>query len=296
MTRSSVTDVEAPGQRPAVPRSRWARSSGETRRCMMSRSLDGVRDALAPSACRGRRGGSRAAGRTARPRGCAPRRAAAGGRSSRGLAQSAAPRRPASWAAAAARRGAGQCVEHGLHGAVVVGGGHEPRFVRRRREVDARVEHRVEEGRRTPRCPGARGVGEVTDRSRSVKNTENIVPAAWTTWGTPAPLKRIGGRGPDGVARGRVEVGVDALVGQPQRGRGRRSWRSGSPRACRPGRPAPPAPACAITSARPPNAAAGKPPPITLPNVIRSGRQPSTAPSSPHCPASRHGSRSSPRR
>ena len=31
-----------------------------------------------------------------------------------------------------------------------------------------------------------------------------------------------------------------------------------------------------MTSARPPNAAAGKPPPITLPKVIRSGRQPSS--------------------
>ena len=40
----------------------------------------------------------------------------------------------------------------------------------------------------------------------------------------------------------------------------------------------------AITSARPPKAAAGKPPPITLPKVTRSGRQPSTAPSRPHHP------------
>ncbi|CAM5267050.1 hypothetical protein STANM309S_01438 [Streptomyces tanashiensis] len=31
-----------------------------------------------------------------------------------------------------------------------------------------------------------------------------------------------------------------------------------------------------MTSARPPNAAAGKPPPMTLPKVIRSGFTPST--------------------
>lgn len=31
-----------------------------------------------------------------------------------------------------------------------------------------------------------------------------------------------------------------------------------------------------MTSARPPNAAAGKPPPMTLPKVIRSGLTPST--------------------
>ncbi len=36
-----------------------------------------------------------------------------------------------------------------------------------------------------------------------------------------------------------------------------------------------------MTSARPPNAAAGKPPPMTLPNVIRSG----TTPSTPYQPA-----------
>jgi hypothetical protein len=38
---------------------------------------------------------------------------------------------------------------------------------------------------------------------------------------------------------------------------------------------------CPITSARPPNAAAGKPPPITLPKVIRSG----TTPSMPNQPS-----------
>ena len=50
---------------------------------------------------------------------------------------------------------AGQGVEHRLHGAVVVGGGEEPRLVRRRREVDAAVEHRVEE-RGVRRRVGAR--------------------------------------------------------------------------------------------------------------------------------------------
>ena len=41
-----------------------------------------------------------------------------------------------------------------------------------------------------------------------------------------------------------------------------------------------------MRSARPPKAAAGNPPPITLPKVIRSGVQPSTAPSRPHPPCS----------
>ncbi len=39
-----------------------------------------------------------------------------------------------------------------------------------------------------------------------------------------------------------------------------------------------------MMSARPPNAPTGRPPPITLPKVIRSGDHPSCAPSSPYMP------------
>ena len=144
-------------------------------------------------------------------RGCAPRRGAAGGRSCRASGSSRSPsvRRP--------RRG------------------------RRRAGRRARSAPRGRRGRRTgttPRTPTAAGrrrassmawknaayaatsVREASSKSRtgpSVKNTENIVPADWTTCGTPASVSASAAAGLDRVAGG-GQVGVDVVGGQPQRG------------------------------------------------------------------------------
>ena len=179
------------------------------------------------------------------------------------------------------RRGGRQGVDDGLDGGGRRGPTtgttpHTPTAAGRRRGRASRGRRR-----RTPRCPGAarrrsRGPGP------SVKNTENIVPADCTAWGTPASDSALSAASliaSPAAVRGRTRRRSPG-AGWP----GRRSRRSGSRRACRPGRPARSATSIAITSARPPNAAAGKPPPITLPNVIRSGVQPSRAPSRPHCP------------
>ena len=179
--------------------------------------------------------------------------------------------------------GGGQGVEHGLR--------RRGRRGRRRRTTP-----------RTPTAAGRRRASSIAwknaayaaascaeapaksrHRRPSVKNTENMVPAACTTCGTPAVGQRVGDRGLDGVG-GRRRGGRRPRRWPAAAWPGRRWWRPGSRTACRPGRPGPSGASGAITSARPPNAAAGKPPPITLPNVIRSGRQPSTAPSRPHWP------------
>ena len=142
-----------------------------------------------------------------------------------------------------------------------------------------------------------RGVGVVADAGPSaVKKTLNMLP----------PTARRGVRRPGSAPRPAAPASVSPTRRRggrrPRRWPGaawsaRRWWRPGSPTACRPGRRAPRARAAPITSARPPNAAAGKPPPITLPKVNRSGAQPSTrAVEPPLAAAARPGSRSSPRR
>ena len=112
--------------------------------------------------------------------------------------------------------GVGQGVEHGLHGAVVVGGGQEPRLVRRRREVDPGVEHRVEErgvrrrvgAGRVRRSRGPIAVGE-EDREHRAGGLHDV--------GDAGAAQRVGRRGLDGVGGG-ADVGVDLVGREPQRG------------------------------------------------------------------------------
>ena len=74
----------------------------------------------------------------------------------------------------------------------------------------------------------------------------------------------------------RLEALVGAgLVEQRRASPGRRRRRADSRTACRPGRRAPSGASCCMTSRRPPNAASGRPPPMTLPRQVRSGRMPS---------------------
>ena len=117
--------------------------------------------------------------------------------------------------------------------------------------------------------------------SVSVKNTENRLPA------------RVEAMRDAGTSRG-VFDHVAATAARTQRRPGRRppscsasaaqgprQPRPGSPTASPLGRPDPAGASCDITSARPPKAAAGRPPLITLPKVNRSG----VTPSRPHQPA-----------
>ena len=284
MTRSSVHDLEPERVGRAAGAVCWARSSGDATHVGDVAVADRRRRPARPSAGRGRRGGSRAAGRRGCRSGCAPHRAAAGGRwSSLGHR---VPARAIGYGGGRARRQRAGRATIRSRAASSWAARQEPHLERARRQVDALVEHRVEERGVTGRRRCRDGVGEVADRSvtpSSVKKTLNMLPRCCTTWGTPAVGQRLGRGLADRRARpcrgGRRPRRWPAAAWSA-----RRSWRPGSPTACRPGRPARPARACAITSARPPNAAAGKPPPITLPNVIRSGRQPSTAPSRPQCP------------
>ena len=243
----------------------------------MSRSPDRARRPAAPSAGRGRRGGSRRGGRRGRPRGCAPRRAGAGGRWWSSDSCQVTRGRPA-----AAARGGRQRVEHGLHG--VGRRGRRRRTTPRTPRAAGRRPGRASSGRtrRTPPVSWRCAAVEVADRAVGEEHREHRAGGLHDV--RDAGLgERRGGRGLDRVA-GRGRGGRRRRRSPGAGWRGRRWWRSGSPRACRPGRRGPRARACAITSARPPNAAAGKPPPITLPKVIRSGVQPSTAPSRPHWP------------
>ena len=59
--------------------------------------------------------------------------------------------------------------------------------------------------------------------------------------------------------------------------RGRRRSRPGCPTACRPGRPGRAARAAPSRARLPPKAASGMPPPMTLPNTLRSGAKPGMA-------------------
>ena len=119
------------------------------------------------------------------------------------------------------RRGDGGCrqgIEDRRDGPVVVGRGHEPRLVRRRRA--GRRPGRASSGRtrRRPRCPaGSPRRSRATAPSR--KKTENIVPAVWTTWGTDA-ARRASDAALRIVGRGLVEAGVDL---------GRREAQGGEP-------------------------------------------------------------------
>ena len=243
---------------------------------------DARRPPAGPSRGRGRRGGSRRSARRGCPAGCAPRRGAAGGRSC--LGRSSVSSRVGGVGGRGAGRG-GQGVDD--RSAAPRRRGRRRGTTPRTRSAAGRRPGRAWRGRTPcrPSCPvreasaksrtGRRGVGE--------EDAEHVAAA-------PAPrgVRRPGSaprRRPTRWRRRRpVDVGVDLVGRQPQRGQpGGRRDRVPRQRAGLVDRPLRRR-ACAITSARPPNAAAGKPPPITLPKVTRSGRQPSTAPSRPHWP------------
>ena len=98
---------------------------------------------------------------------------------------------------------------------IVVGGGHEPRLVRRRRQVDARVEHGVEEGG-VRRGVGARGAVEVADGAVGEEDREHR-PGALHDVLDAGHRERVGRRGLDRVADP-GEVRVDVVGGVPQGG------------------------------------------------------------------------------
>ena len=108
-------------------------------------------------------------------------------------------------------------VDHVLERAVVVGGGEEPRLEGARRQVDALVEHRVEERLEHLGVLARRG-GVVAHRL-PVGGEEDAEHVA-------ARLHDVGYAGPGQLLadrtrerrRGRVDVGVDLVGRQPQRG------------------------------------------------------------------------------
>ena len=152
----------------------------------------------------------------------------------------------------------------------------EAGFVERRREVDAAVEHGVEEaveallvGRHHRRRSSAAARRRRRSRTCRLRSRPTI--------GTPA-ARAASTQAVDEAARPRRAA--------PRRSRawrsraaspGRRRSRPGCPTACRPGRPAPSGASCSITARLPPKAASGMPPPITLPNTLRSGAKPGIA-------------------
>ena len=112
-------------------------------------------------------------------------------------------------------RGCGKGVEDRLDSPVVVGAGQEPRLVRRGREVDPAVEHGMEE-RGVRREVLAAGAGEVGDRGVGEEHREHR-PGRLDDVGDAGGGERVGDAGLDRVT-GAVQVGVDLVGGQPQRG------------------------------------------------------------------------------
>ena len=137
----------------------------------------------------------------------------------------------------------------------------------RRRDVDPALEQAAEEERRSARCRRAR-------RRRSSGRSR---PPS----GTASPSRRLAGRcrtsrrPSSSRAPSCFEPLVDGVVAQPPQhgdpgGGGERvpGERAGLVDVDRPARGGP------CTSARPPNAASGSPPPTILPRMVRSGRTP----------------------
>ena len=216
-------------------------------------------------------------GRRARRAGCAPRRGASGARSvswsviAVSLGWRRRPRAAAGRASSTVWTARSSWAEDRNHASYADGGRWTPR-----------VQHGVEERGERRRRPGAEASAK-SRTGRSVKNTENMVPVAWTTCGTPAAVERLGGGGLDRVAGG-GDVGVDLVGGQPQRGQpGGGRDRVPRERAGLVDR-APPAPAA--TSRRPgrrtPRPGSRRPSPCrTSPGRAPSPRR---APSRPHWP------------
>ena len=175
-------------------------------------------------------------------------------------------------------------------GGLVVRRGQEPGLERRRRQVDAAVEHGVEE-RGVGRGATGLGVGEVAHRRRPAQEHREQVPRLVQPERHPGRGQRRGGQlghGGGGLVDPRVHLGRAGRAAWPARPRSPAGYRT----ACRPGRPARPGRARHDLGPRRRTRRPGSPPPITLPNVIRSPATPSTA-----VPAGRRspGTRSAPR-
>ena len=148
----------------------------------------------------------------------------------------------------------------------------KPGFERGRREVDAGIEHRVEEAVEALLVAGHHR--SITSPGRcGAKYRPNMPPTACAAERHAGTLRRrrdaIGecarGRGQRLVEPGRL---------------GSRAWRVPPRRrpdcrtACPPGTPGPSGAIFSMIARLPPNAPTGMPPPITLPSVVRSGVMP----------------------
>ena len=118
------------------------------------------------------------------------------------------------------------------------------------------------------------GVGEDPDRLGAAEEHREQAPGRCRRCGTPGRGQRVGGQlGHRGC--GLVHPGVHLRSAGPQGGQPGRHGQRVTRQRARPGRRGRSGARRDMISARPPNAAAGRPPPITLPNVIRSPATPS---------------------
>ena len=180
--------------------------------------LDRRRRPSRPSACRARRGGSRRAARRGRPRGCAPRRAGADGRSVSGvwlIAPSLRCRWPTAAAAGAARAARpAPPARPGRRGPTTGTTPRTPTAAGRRRRASRALKKAAY---------AVTSVRVADSKSRtgpaagSLKKTENIVPADGDQVRHPGRGQRLGRGGLDDLAGG-ADVGVDLVGGQPERG------------------------------------------------------------------------------
>ena len=184
---------------------------------------------------------------------CRPRRAAARARRARANAAGRRPRRVRSICSVAVRER------------------REPGLELRRRRVDAAREQLAAPGARRRRGRSARASAK-SATGRSLKNTVSRPGALTTCTGQPP---RRASRSPS-ASRSVIaaEAQVGGLVEQLERRQPGGDRERVARQRARPGRPRRPARACSISSARPPTAAAGRPPPMTLPMIVRSARTP----------------------
>ena len=151
----------------------------------------------------------------------------------------------------------------------------EARLVGRRREIDAALEHRVEEA--VEALPVAlHDLGEA--RRRRARGSTRRTCCRSTAPRRPRRPSRLRLQALHERARGRLDLLLEARFA-------RTSFRVARPAATATGLPdsvpawytGPSGAIFSMMSRRPPNAPTGRPPPITLPSVVRSGRMPKRA-------------------
>ena len=121
---------------------------------------------------------------------------------------------------------------------------------------------------RARRCAWRRRSRRAAGRRR--RPCRRSVPTTGNWAGNPAAAqasRSIDGQVPGPRRQLDVDVGRRAGRARPAR----RRWPAGCRPACRRGTPCPSGVSVSMTSRRPPTAPIGRPPPITLPNVVRSG-------------------------